>query len=139
MADFRYALSIKQPWAALLIAGKKTIEIRSWPTTVRGLVLIHAGKTPDRREEAWKLIDSPELEVLASLTGGIIGCTELRACKMYRTQTAFDADHEQHWNSPDWYLPPQMYGYEFQNPRLIPFHPYTGKTLFFKVEGVTTS
>ena len=35
-----YALSIKQPWAALVVQGLKTIEIRRWPTARRGQILI---------------------------------------------------------------------------------------------------
>src|SRR5204863_2700985 len=37
-----YALSLKQPWAALLVHGRKSVEVRSWPTARRGRVLIHA-------------------------------------------------------------------------------------------------
>lgn len=38
------ALTIRQPWAALIAAGVKTIETRSWPTKHRGPLAIHAGK-----------------------------------------------------------------------------------------------
>ena len=48
-----FALSVKQPWAALLVAGVKTVEVRTWPTARRGRVLIHAGKIPDDRPEGW--------------------------------------------------------------------------------------
>ena len=51
-----YALSIKQPWAALLVAGIKTVEIRRWPTNRRGRILIHAARIPDPRPEAWALV-----------------------------------------------------------------------------------
>ena len=27
-----YALSIKQPWAALVVCGVKTVEVRRWPS-----------------------------------------------------------------------------------------------------------
>ena len=36
------ALSIRQPWAWLILNGGKDIENRSWPTKVRGRVLVHA-------------------------------------------------------------------------------------------------
>ena len=36
-------LSIRQPWAWLVCVGAKTIENRSWATTFRGLIAIHAG------------------------------------------------------------------------------------------------
>jgi len=35
-------LSVQQPWATLLCAGIKDVENRSWDTTFRGTVLIHA-------------------------------------------------------------------------------------------------
>jgi hypothetical protein len=37
-------LSLKQPYAELLISGKKTIELRSWDTKFRGEFLVHASK-----------------------------------------------------------------------------------------------
>lgn len=39
-------LTIKQPWADLIVAGIKDIENRTWKTAYRGRVLIHASKTP---------------------------------------------------------------------------------------------
>jgi len=37
------ALTIKQPWAQLIIEGYKKYEFRSWKTKYRGKILIHAG------------------------------------------------------------------------------------------------
>jgi activating signal cointegrator 1 len=36
------ALSLLQPWASLVVMGVKTIETRSWNTSYRGELLIHA-------------------------------------------------------------------------------------------------
>jgi ASCH domain len=41
------ALSVRQPWAWLIIAGHKDVENRSWTTTYRGPLLIHAARRPD--------------------------------------------------------------------------------------------
>lgn len=38
------ALSLTQPWATLVALGEKTIETRSWQTSYRGPLLIHAAK-----------------------------------------------------------------------------------------------
>lgn len=38
------ALSLTQPWASLMAIGAKKIETRSWSTSYRGLVAIHASK-----------------------------------------------------------------------------------------------
>lgn len=39
------ALTIYQPWASLIALGAKTIETRSWRTSYRGPLAIHAGTT----------------------------------------------------------------------------------------------
>ena len=36
------ALSVRQPWASLIAFGAKTVEVRSWSTSHRGPLLIHA-------------------------------------------------------------------------------------------------
>jgi hypothetical protein len=36
------ALTVRQPWASLIIRGGKDIENRDWPTRVRGPVAIHS-------------------------------------------------------------------------------------------------
>ena len=36
-------LTIKEPWASLIIDGHKKYEFRSWKTNYRGKILIHAG------------------------------------------------------------------------------------------------
>lgn len=68
------ALSIRQPWAWLIVHGHKGLENRNWNTTQRGRILIHAPKTLDR--EAWDLIrhlgiPAPEPENIE--TGGLVG------------------------------------------------------------------
>ena len=42
-------LTIKQPWATLIIQGNKRFEFRSWKTKYRGELLIHAGKGVDKK------------------------------------------------------------------------------------------
>lgn len=37
------AITIKEPWASLIVQGFKKYEFRSWKTNYRGKVLIHAG------------------------------------------------------------------------------------------------
>lgn len=40
------AITIKQPWASLIVDGLKDIENRTWKTKFRGRVLIHASMKP---------------------------------------------------------------------------------------------
>ncbi len=101
-----YALSIKQPWATLVVHGLKTVEVRRWPTTRRGRILIHAARVPDDRPEGWARI-AGELGPLAKQLGGIIGAAELADCVSYRTLEAFVGDQERHLNEPVWYEPPR--------------------------------
>ena len=41
-------LTIKQPWATLIMQEDKRFEFRSWQTKYRGELLIHAGKGIDK-------------------------------------------------------------------------------------------
>lgn len=41
-------VTIKQPWATLIMQQDKRFEFRSWQTKYRGELLIHAGKGIDK-------------------------------------------------------------------------------------------
>lgn len=41
-------ITIKQPFASLIVEGYKDYEFRSWSTKHRGQLLIHAGKSVDK-------------------------------------------------------------------------------------------
>ncbi len=41
-------ISIREPWASLIIEGHKCYEFRSWNTKYRGDILIHACKSCDK-------------------------------------------------------------------------------------------
>ena len=40
------AISIRQPWASMVVSGEKTIETRTWRTNYRGPLLIVSSKQP---------------------------------------------------------------------------------------------
>ena len=42
-------ITIKQPWASLIAEGLKKYEFRTWNTKYRGDILIHAGKSIDKK------------------------------------------------------------------------------------------
>jgi ASCH domain len=46
------ALSVRQPWAELIVSGRKTIEVRSWTCAYRGRIWIHAAQRSDQHEES---------------------------------------------------------------------------------------
>jgi hypothetical protein len=70
------ALSVRQPWAHLIVHGLKDIENRGWGTSHRGPLLIHAAQKFD--VEAWRWIrsaypDVPLPDRNSFELGGIIG------------------------------------------------------------------
>ncbi len=128
-----FALSVKQPWAALIVAGLKTMEIRRWRTGRRGPILIHAAREPDHRPEAWRQVPEEWLP-LSQLRGGLIGSVELTDCVTYSDLSAFLTDRHRHLNEPDWFEPPLLYGFALKSPRIEPFRRYPGWFRFFRIK-----
>jgi hypothetical protein len=135
MSQDYVALSVKQPWAALLALGAKTIEVRTWKTHRRGPVLIHASKVPDPRPEAWAWITSPQLIELSQVLGGVIAIGELCDCRHYDTQEKFRADHGLHLNSPEWFQEQGLFGFVFRQMQRVEFTAVSGNTFFFPISG----
>lgn len=74
------ALTVRQPFAYLIAAGIKRIENRTWPTSHRGALAIHAGRSPP---DADALDDLGRLgfPIPAGLTyGAIVAVVELLDC-----------------------------------------------------------
>lgn len=119
------ALSIRQPWAWLILNAGKDIENRDWPTSVRGRFLIHASKgmTRDEYEDGEdtlrvidKRIELPPFEALER--GGIVGSAVLTDCVQ---------------KSPSlWFF--GRYGFELRDVLPLPFRPYRGQLGFFEVD-----
>jgi uncharacterized protein (UPF0264 family) len=126
------ALSVKQPWAALLVHGRKTIEVRRWSTQRRGRILIHAGRIPDPRPEGWAHVTA-DLESATQLRGGIVGEATLLECQTYQSRRAFTAERGAHLNRPHWFQEPALYGFVFANARPLPFRHCPGALYFFEV------
>lgn len=80
------ALSIRQPWASLIMAGTKDIENRTWKTDYRGVLVIHASRI---EPEAFETYGHLLLEEIP--TGSIIGTVRLVDCVR---------DHESEWAIP---------------------------------------
>ena len=70
------ALSIRQPWAELVLQGRKTIECRSRPTHIRERVWIYAARGPAR--------SAPPVDDTALLRGVVIGSVEIVSCRPLR-------------------------------------------------------
>ncbi len=120
------ALSIRQPWAWLIVNGYKDIENRSWNTKFRGPVLIHASsRRPTCAEvqaareildktHGWaaaRLMPSPEYFEL----GGFVGIATITGtCE----------------SSPSpWFFGPV--GFQLRDAAIVRFKPYRGRLSFF--------
>jgi len=82
-------LSLKQPFAELILQGKKKIELRKWNTKFRGEFLIHASKNPD--EKAMKKFCFKNLH-----HGAIVGKANLVEVKHYKNKEENDKDKGLH-------------------------------------------
>ncbi|UPK31846.1 ASCH domain-containing protein [Bradyrhizobium sp. 186] len=124
------ALSIMQPWAWLIVNGRKDIENRDWTTRYRGPVAIHAGKKGDKgpwhdlvngihpvtgERLGWS-IDISGARPPGADCGGIVGVAEIVDC--------VDSS-----GSP-WFV--GRYGFVIRNARPVPFIPVKGALGFFK-------
>lgn len=69
------ALTIKEPWASLIINGYKKYEFRSWKTNYRGKILIHAGMSIEK--DMLEKIKAYNIEITK---GAIIGEAEIIDC-----------------------------------------------------------
>ena len=68
-------LTIREPWASLIINGYKKYEFRSWKTNYRGKILIHAGINIEK-----DMLNRFKDYNLECVKGGIIGEAELVDC-----------------------------------------------------------
>lgn len=75
IGDHMKVLTIKNPWATLIINGYKKYEFRSWKTKYRGKILIHTSINPDK-----KIIDNFDNLNLNYQNGYIIGEAEIIDC-----------------------------------------------------------
>jgi hypothetical protein len=67
-------LSIRQPWADLILQGRKTMELRTWTVSYRGPLAIHASKTVEREACMAHGVDPDQVT-----TGAVIGVVDLAA------------------------------------------------------------
>jgi hypothetical protein len=63
-------LTIRQPWAEWIIAGEKDVENRTWSTSHRGLMGIHAGQSVAALREL-------DLDPADFVLGALVGLVEL--------------------------------------------------------------
>lgn len=114
------ALSLKQPWAELILQRKKKIELRKWNTNFRGKFLIHASKIPDKKN--MKKFGFKEL-----LCGFIVGKAELVEVKKYSGNKELLMDKSLHMADSSL----GKYGFVLKNIKRIKPIPAKGKLNFW--------
>ena len=121
------ALSIRQPWAWLIVNGHKDIENRTWATRFRGPVLIHAAKgiTRDEYEDAVDFAhfgcgvqQMPTFEQMQR--GGIVGLANIVDCVPSERRAS------------QWHMD-GCYGFALRGAQPLPFTPLAGRLGFFDV------
>jgi predicted transcriptional regulator len=80
------ALSIRQPYAELILRGIKLFEYRSKPTKIRGPVYIYASKHPSAPEIWEGLSFTPDMV----RTGVIVGTVDIIDCKSVALPSDYD-------------------------------------------------
>jgi len=120
------ALSIRQPWAELIIQGRKTIELRTWQTHYRGCLAIHASQTV--QEEACIAYG---LDPAIVVRGALIGTVELVDIVTLDDAT-WEALRDQHLSLRN--FPGPIYGWRLENPQPLPHPiPMRGRMSLFNV------
>ena len=132
-------LSIRQPWAWLIVNGYKTVENRSRSLGAHnGPLLIHASSTLTNSQ--WLecrefLASKPALSYLLPLLpaphrldlGGIVGMVEVWA----KVQNRSDLYNAKSLDGA-WYMGET--GYFLSLPKVLPFKPCKGRLGFFDVD-----
>ena len=121
------ALSIRQPWAWLIVRGIKDVENRTWRTGYRGPLLIHAATHPMTEDaEAWLAeychglgIEGPHFPLVA---GGIVGRAVVADCVRLE-----DLVHPSEWAEGPWC-------WLLDDAEPLPFLPWTGQRGLFEVD-----
>src|SRR3989344_1408276 len=116
-------LSIKQPFAELILLGRKKIELRKWNTKFRGEFLIHSTKNFDKR--AMKEFGFDKLPV-----GCVLGKATLVDVKKYSSDKDHTMDRNLHLASTLW----GKFGFVLENPVRLSSIPAKGKLNFWDFE-----
>jgi len=123
------ALTVRQPWAWLIVVGLKAVENRNWSCYYRGQLLIHAAKgcTFDEWCQAWDWIDDrfphirriyPTPTYTSIPRGGIVGQVDMIGC-------VDDADNVDKHYFCAWAEPGQ-YHHLYANSLPLPFRACKG-------------
>ena len=125
------AISLRQPWADLVVQGKKTLELRTWTVSHRGPLAIHAAQAV---EEA--ACQAHGLAPGGLTSGALVGVVDLVEI-IPLDEAAFQQQAGAH-RAQGFFAPPPggvvLYGWRLENPRPLPHPiPYRGRMGLFSV------
>ena len=126
-------LSIRQPWAWLIVNGHKNIENRSWGTRFRGEFLIHAGLKDDEQDHILQWAFSKDLitvEEWRRATNELYDSNLMRGAIIGKA-TLIDVVEE---HDSEWFFGPKGFILTDAKPLDKPI-PYKGKLSFFEYKG----
>jgi hypothetical protein len=115
--DEQHVLSVKNPWAFLIVSGLKDVENRSWKTNYRGKLLIHSTQTPIKFNNYNELFTPDQIKELQDnntnfnnlSNSAIIGEVDLINC--IQNSDSIWAEYGQwHWiiSNPNIYINPVL-------------------------------
>ena len=120
------AISIRQPWADLIIQGKKTLELRSWSVRYRGPLAIHASQTMDEAACRAQGIDPRGVSA-----GVLIGVVELVDILSLDEQSLAETSRQ---HLAEGSFKPPIFGWRLANPSALQNPvPFTGRMGLFNV------
>jgi hypothetical protein len=121
------ALSFRQPWAELILQGRKTMDLRTYNSHYRGRIAIHAPQTVEA-DKCWENDLKPgDLD-----TGGIVGTAEL-VDVIPLDEESYNAQKEAHLAGRRWRE--GLFGWVLAYPERLPeFIPARGRTNLFNIE-----
>lgn len=115
------ALSVMQPWAFLIAAGDKTIELRSRSTTHRGPLLICASKT---ERDCWVQYGGKDYLLPVGVMMCVVDLVDCRPATDADADAAFTGDG----------IEKGSYAWVLQNPRDVMLREINGRLGLFDVD-----
>lgn len=85
-------LTVQEPWASAIFRCGRDVENRSWSTTHRGALVIHAGKTFESKG-FWRALG---LDRRDCLPGHALGLVDLAACET-QSSSCWALGDQWHW------------------------------------------
>ena len=119
------ALSFRQPWASLVLEGRKTLDLRTWSTKYRGPLAVYASLEVEK-----DACEEHEIDLSELTTGALIGVVDL-VDVIPLDQAAYEACRDEHLAGRR--FKEGLFGWVLENPRTIEPQAIKGRLNLFDV------